>query len=71
MEVLEKEDLGNIICLMTAQGQTPVSAIAEVVKEFYQKSEKNILPVFIGEEKIEAGRAVLREARVPSFEFSK
>lgn len=71
LEVLEKEDLGNIICLMTAQGQTPVSAIAEVVRDFYRQSEKNILPVFIGEEKIEAGRAVLREARVPSFEFSK
>lgn len=71
LEVLEKEDLGNIICLMTAQGQTPVSAIAEVARDFYRQSEKNILPVFIGEEKIEAGRAVLREARVPNFEFSK
>ncbi|MEF3692149.1 MAG: acetate--CoA ligase family protein [Candidatus Moraniibacteriota bacterium] len=71
LEVLEKEDLGSIICLMTAQGQTPVSAIAEVVRDFYFKSEKNIIPVFIGEEKIEAGRAVLREARVPGFEFSE
>lgn len=71
LELLEKEELSNIICIMTAQSQTPVASIAEVVKDFYQKSSKNIVPVFIGGEKIKEGRDILKNAGIPNFEFPK
>lgn len=52
LEILRKEEIENIFCLLTPQGQTNVSQIAETVMEYAQQKELKIIPVFIGGEKI-------------------
>ena len=69
LELLEKEEVGNVICIMTAQDQTPTEKIAQVISEFHKKSQKNIIPVFIGGEKIEEAIKILEENNLPNFDF--
>lgn len=69
LDVLDKEETENILCLMTAQGQTPTEEIAQVVVDFYNKSQKNILPIFIGGEKIDKALEILRKNKIPNFNF--
>lgn len=71
LNVLQSENLGNILCLMTAQDQTPTERIAEVVVNFSQQSSQNIIPVFIGGEKIKNAVKILQENELPNFEFPK
>ncbi|MDH4330269.1 MAG: acetate--CoA ligase family protein, partial [Candidatus Moranbacteria bacterium] len=69
LDVLESSDIENILCVMTAQDQTPVEKIAEVVADFNSKSSKNALPVFIGGEKMEKALEVLEKNDIPNFNF--
>ena len=71
LNVLQNENLGNILCLMTAQDQTPTEKVAEVVAKFSQRSSQNIIPVFIGGEKIKNAVRILQENELPNFEFPK
>lgn len=71
LEVLEKEDVGNIICLMTAQDQTPTEKISQVLADFSEKSGKNIIPVFIGGEKMIGALKILNKNNIPNFSFPK
>ncbi|MEI8343384.1 MAG: acetate--CoA ligase family protein [Candidatus Moraniibacteriota bacterium] len=52
LEILRNEKIENIFCLLTPQGQTKVGQIALVATEYSQKKDLNIIPVFIGGEKI-------------------
>ena len=52
LEILYKEKIENIFCLLTPQGQTKVEEIAKTIISFSQKKNVNIIPVFIGGEKI-------------------
>lgn len=69
LELLEKEDVGNVICIMTAQDQTPTEKISQVISEFHKKSQKNIIPVFIGGEKIREAVGILEKSNLPNFNF--
>ena len=71
LELLESEDVGNVLCLMTAQDQTPTEKIAQVIADFKEKSQKNIIPVFIGGEKIKKAVEILAENNIPNFNFPK
>ena len=71
LELLEGEDVGNIICLMTAQDQTPTEEIAQIIVDFKKKSQKNILPVFIGGEKMKGAIKILKDSDVSNFNFPK
>lgn len=71
LEILEGEDLGNILCIMTAQDQTPTEKIAQALVEFSKKTKKNIIPIFIGDEKIKSAVKILEENNIPNFEFPK
>jgi len=71
LEVLESENAENIICIMTAQGQTPVGKIGQLVADWSTKSNKNIIPVFIGGEKIEEAVEILKKNNIANFEFPK
>ena len=71
LEVLESEDAENIICIMTAQGQTPVGKIGQLIADWSVKSAKNIIPVFIGGEKIEEAVEILKKNNIANFEFPK
>ncbi|NTV41386.1 MAG: hypothetical protein HGA61_03885 [Candidatus Moranbacteria bacterium] len=52
LEILHSEKIENIFCLLTPQGQTKVEEIAKTIILFSQKKNVNIIPVFIGGEKI-------------------
>jgi len=71
LELLEGEDIGNIICIMTAQDQTPTEKIAQVLVDFSRKSKKNIIPVFIGGEKIAGAIGLLADNSIANFDFPK
>lgn len=71
LELLEGEDIGNIICIMTAQDQTPTEKIAQVLVDFSKKSKKNIIPVFIGGEKIVEAIKLLEANDISNFDFPK
>lgn len=71
LEIMENEEIGNILCLMTAQDQTPTEKIAQVLVDFYNKSQKNIIPIIIGGERIERALDILKENKIPNFEFPK
>lgn len=71
LEILDQEDIGNIICLMTAQDQTPTEKIAETLIDFSRKSSKNIIPVFVGGEKMEKTFKILNDNDMPNFSFPK
>lgn len=71
LEIMENEEVGNILCLMTAQDQTPTEKIAKVLVEFSNKSQKNIIPIIIGGERIEKALDILKENKIPNFEFPK
>ena len=70
LKTLEKETgIGSIICVLTAQEQTPVSKITTTIIKFKNKTQKNISTVFIGNEKIKKSVAKIRENGIPSFDF--
>ncbi|MFC1608790.1 acetate--CoA ligase family protein [Patescibacteria group bacterium] len=69
LEVLDGEDVENIFCIMTAQDQTPVEKIAQVIVDFNKKSSKNAIPVFVGGQKMEKALVILKENGIPNFEF--
>ncbi len=52
LDILHKEKIENIFCLLTPQGQTKVGQIATTVIEYSKKRDLNVIPVFIGGEKI-------------------
>jgi len=71
LEILQKEKVGNILCLMTAQDQTPTEKIAKVIAEFSQQTTQNIIPVFIGGKKIKKALKILQKNNIPNFNFPK
>lgn len=71
LEVLEKEDIGNIICLMTAQDQTPTEKITQIVVNFSKRHKQNIVPVFVGGEKMGKALEILNKNKIPNFYFPK
>lgn len=67
-EVLEKQDdLKTIIAILTPQNQTPVVEIAKALVEFRNKSQKNIVAVFVGGEKIEEALRILNANGMATF----
>ncbi len=71
LNVLQDEEVGSVLCLMTAQDQTPTEKIAETIISFSQQADQNIIPVFIGGEKIEKALKILQENNISNFSFPK
>ncbi len=69
LQSLEDEDLGTIICVLTPQQQTPVEAIADEIIEYAKKTNKTIVTLFIGGERIESSVLKLQAAGVPNFSY--
>lgn len=67
LEIIKKENAGTIICLLTPQDQTPVKKIAGKIAKFKEKSQKNIITVFMGGERVVKAVAKLRENNIPNF----
>jgi len=68
LEILEKQDkIKTIIAVLTPQNQTPVLKIAQALVQFKDKSQKNIVAVFVGGEKIDEALRILHENKVTVF----
>jgi len=64
-----QEGIGAVICVLTPQDQTPVDRIAEKIIEFKKKTNKVVLAVFIGGERIENAVGKFRANGVAHFLF--
>ncbi len=75
MDILKKENIGTIICLLTPQDQTPVKKIAQKIIKFKEKLSvddgKNIIAVFMGGRRVEKAVEKLKENNIPTFFFAE
>ena len=62
-------EIGSVICLLTPQEQTPVAEIAKEIIKFKDKTDKNIVTVFLGGEKVEKAITKLKQNEVCNFSF--
>jgi len=68
LETLEKQDgIETIIAVLTPQNQTPSVKIAKILVDFKKASQKNLMAVFIGGEKIEEALQILNDNAVATF----
>ncbi len=72
LRILDKHsDTDTIICIATAQEQTPIEEIAKIIVNFDRESSKNVIPVFIGGSKIKSALRILQKNNIPNFSFPK
>ncbi len=68
LAVLEKQNgLETIVAILTPQNQTPCAKIAKILVAFKNSSQKNLVAIFIGGEKIEEALQILNENAVANF----
>ena len=65
--LVNKDDIGSIIAVLTPQEQTPVEKIAEVINKTKNENKASILAVFIGGERTDASIAYLKQNNIPNF----
>ncbi|HPN96589.1 MAG TPA: acetate--CoA ligase family protein [Candidatus Moranbacteria bacterium] len=63
------KDINSIVCVLTPQDQTPVGKIASKIIQFNKKSEKLVVTVFMGGERVKKASKKLQENGVPNFKF--
>jgi acetyltransferase len=69
LEIAVSEKADCVLCLLTPQDQTPVEKVAEKIVEFKKKTNKIVVAVFIGGERVEKAVAFLQTNGVPNFFF--
>jgi len=67
LEILKQEKIENIFCLLTPQNQTNVAEIAQVILEKAQTKKLNLIPVFIGGERVASAIAKLTKNGLVNF----
>jgi acyl-CoA synthetase (NDP forming) len=68
--VINKEKgIGTIVVVLTPQDQTPVEKIADEIINFKKNSEKAVLTIFIGGERIRNSVLKLERNGIPNFSF--
>jgi acetyltransferase len=69
LEIAASENADCVLCLLTPQDQTPVEKVAEKIVEFKEKTNKIVVAVFIGGERVEKAVEILQTNGVPNFFF--
>lgn len=69
LETIDEENLGGIICVLTPQENTPEEKIAKKIIEFKNKTQKIIVAIFLGGEKIKESVIILKKSGIPTFFF--
>lgn len=69
LEIAASENADSVLCLLTPQDQTPVEKVAEKIVDFKKKTNKIVVAVFIGGERVEKAVAFLQTNGVPNFFF--
>lgn len=67
LEVVSGGESDSIICVLTPQENTPVEKITEKIIEFKNKTDKKIVTVFLGGEKIKKSLKTLNDAGISNF----
>ena len=67
LELLHQEKIENVFCLLTPQGQTRVAKIATTIVAQAQKRGLDIVPVFIGGEKIVGALDIFIKNKLVNF----
>lgn len=68
LKLLEKENHGSVICVLTPQQQTPVEKVAEVIISAVEKKNKTaMLAVFIGGDRVKKSVSCLKKNNIPTF----
>ena len=71
LNMLKKEDVGSILCLLTPQDQTPVKKIAGKLLNSKKNPPaggcKSIVTVFMGGERVKKAVDKLRESDMPNY----
>lgn len=69
LNIINNENIGSIICLLTPQEQTPVDKITGEIVDFSKKTQKTIAAVFMGGEKVRLSIEKLNDNNIPNFSF--
>lgn len=67
LEVVSGGESDSAICVLTPQENTPVEKITEKIIQFKNKTDKKIITVFLGGEKIKKSLKILNDAGVSNF----
>lgn len=67
--LIEDENVDQILVLLTPQSSTEIKKTAKLIGRIKNKTSKNIVASFIGGTKSSAGWPILREFKVPHFDF--
>lgn len=69
LEVIDEENFGSVIAILTPQENTPLEKIAKKIVAFEDKTQKTIITIFLGGKKIEKSIEILRKNNIPNFTF--
>jgi acetyltransferase len=69
LEIIDRENVGSIVCVLTPQENTPVEKISEKIVEFKNKTKKPVAAVFLGGEKINKAADLFKKSGIPNFSF--
>ena len=67
-EVLRDENVDSAVVVLTPQVMTEIEKTAKVIARM-KKYKKPLAACFMGGEKVEAGREILEENKIPSYDF--
>lgn len=68
-KICDDNNFDSVLVLLTPQTTTQVAKTAKEITKISQKTDKLVLVSFIGGEKVSAGKKILLENGVPSFDF--
>lgn len=66
--VLRDESVNGVVVVLTPQVMTEIEKTAELIANL-KEHQKPIVVCFMGGEKVEKGREILEEKRIPSYDF--
>lgn len=65
----EKEKAGLVMVVLTPQDQTPVEKIAEKIIQYKKITQKSVVAVFVGSERVATSVGILNQEKIPAFIF--
>jgi len=70
LEIISREkEIGTLVCVLTPQDQTPVAKIAQVLIDFKKSSNRNVIAIFIGGNRVKESVITLEKNDIPNFSF--
>lgn len=67
LKLINKKNIGSVICVLTPQEQTPVEKIASSIVEAKKNGDSLVLTAFIGGERTKEAALGLKQNNIPNF----